>query len=122
MSKKTGSFSVLGLLFGDSLDELASPLVISMSIGLIVLKLSTFMMLELCKWTEAFYTLCESVVKVVKYLYAQYLAYIGYKIIPIDAVLPPAKAQISSKTDMSLKTKSESGKTEERIQIITVKK
>ena len=126
-SSKNTPYSVLGLLFGDSLDELIGPWILNLASFLIGLKLISFMIQELSVMVDALTVLFQKFVNFVKLVYGQYQAYYGYQIVPISENSPKSDdstkcekktedLQVNSKTEVELKVK-QPVKKEERVQM-----
>lgn len=121
-TKKNAPFSLLGLLFCDSLDELVSPWISNLATFFIGIRLMIFIIESLGTLVEAFTKLCEQISNSIQYFYGQYQAYKGYKIVPMTEAAP-VQAPVNSKTDSVLETKKSAPRKsqEERIQIISRK-
>ena len=121
-TKKNVPFSLLGLLFGDSLDELVSPWISNLATFFIGVRLMIFIIESLGTMIEAFTKLCEQISNSIQYFYGQYQAFKGYKIVPMSEAVP-VQSPVNSKTDSVSGAKKPVPKKsqEERIQIISRK-
>ena len=124
-AKKPTPFSVLGLLFGDTLEELICPFTVTLAIGFIGFKLMTYLITEIGFTIDAIKVLIEKLIQLCQFVYNQYLAYTGYKIVPLnDQGTPAPKVEnlASSRTDIELKPTPVKKPTEERIIIERLQK
>ena len=125
-AKKSTSSYLLGLLFGDTLDELICPLTQNLAIALISCKLITFILLEFGSMIDVAISILQKWAK----LRDQYMA-VNEKKIPVKETesksvktesKPVETDPLNSKTELELKHNSvENISHEERIQIYNLK-